>query len=242
MTMTMTKTLSKTFSEHPQRTILETCDLWDIWPDWWGDMTWPKQTMTMTMAMTMAMTFKEHPQRAILETCDLWDTDITFLTIENNNLKIQRYPWIKSVRDSIRNSCDVFHPGRVLQGWLHSQHHHLHLSWHLHHHHHQLSLNHLLQWWVWFFMLSAFNFGDRILIWYTIYKCIWIYMINDHWSLTYFCSSENQDLVWLESCSSNLSSRRSYPHLLHLRQRLLGRRWNASSLACTKKNKSWNFA
>ena len=33
---------------------------------------------------------------------------ITFLTIENNNLNIQSYPWIKSDRDSIRNSCDVF--------------------------------------------------------------------------------------------------------------------------------------
>ena len=35
-------------------------------------------------------------------------TLITFLTIENRNLNIQSYPWIKSDRDSIRNSCDVF--------------------------------------------------------------------------------------------------------------------------------------
>ena len=36
-----------------------------------------------------------------------FETLITFLTIENNNLNIHSYPWIKSDRDSIRNSCDV---------------------------------------------------------------------------------------------------------------------------------------
>ena len=38
-----------------------------------------------------------------------FETLITFLTIENNNLNIHSYPWIKSDRDSIRNSCDVFY-------------------------------------------------------------------------------------------------------------------------------------
>ena len=36
-----------------------------------------------------------------------FETLITFLTIENNNLKIHGDPRIKSDRDSIRNSCDV---------------------------------------------------------------------------------------------------------------------------------------
>ena len=36
-------TITMTFREHPQRAILETCDLWDIWSEWWGDMTWPKK-------------------------------------------------------------------------------------------------------------------------------------------------------------------------------------------------------
>ena len=68
----MTKT--NTFREHLQRAILETCDLWDIWSEWWGDMTWPKQkTMTKTKTKTMTNTFGEHIQRTILETCDLWD-------------------------------------------------------------------------------------------------------------------------------------------------------------------------
>ena len=36
-------------------------------------------------------------------------TLITFLIIENNNRNIHKDPWIKSDRDSIRNSCDVFY-------------------------------------------------------------------------------------------------------------------------------------
>ena len=36
-----------------------------------------------------------------------FETLITFLTIENNNINIHSDPWIKSDRDSIRNSCDV---------------------------------------------------------------------------------------------------------------------------------------
>ena len=48
-TKTMTKTNTNTntmtetniFRELHQRAILETCDLWDIWSEWWGDMTWP---------------------------------------------------------------------------------------------------------------------------------------------------------------------------------------------------------
>ena len=37
----MTKT--NTFREHLQGAILGTSDLWDIWSEWWGDMTWPKK-------------------------------------------------------------------------------------------------------------------------------------------------------------------------------------------------------
>ena len=29
-----------TFTFDIQRAILETCDHWDIWSEWWGDMTW----------------------------------------------------------------------------------------------------------------------------------------------------------------------------------------------------------
>ena len=41
MTMTMTKTMTNTFREHLQRAIFETFELWDIWSEWWGNMTWP---------------------------------------------------------------------------------------------------------------------------------------------------------------------------------------------------------
>ena len=51
-----------------QRATLETCELWDIWSEWWEDMTWPKK-----MTKTKTKTFWEHLLRAILETCDLWD-------------------------------------------------------------------------------------------------------------------------------------------------------------------------
>ena len=53
------------------------------------------------------ITIEEHPQRTILRAVT-FETLKTFLTIENNNLNIHTDPWIKSDRDSIRNSCDVF--------------------------------------------------------------------------------------------------------------------------------------
>ena len=39
----MTKTKTNTYRKLLQRAILETCDLWDIWSEWWGDMNWPKR-------------------------------------------------------------------------------------------------------------------------------------------------------------------------------------------------------
>ena len=38
-TKTKTVTKTNTYREHLQRAILETCDLWNIWSEWWGDMT-----------------------------------------------------------------------------------------------------------------------------------------------------------------------------------------------------------
>ena len=34
---------TNTFREHLHGAILENCDIWDIWSEWWGDMTWPKK-------------------------------------------------------------------------------------------------------------------------------------------------------------------------------------------------------
>ena len=36
-------TMANTLREHLHRAILETCDLWDIWSEWWEDMNWPKK-------------------------------------------------------------------------------------------------------------------------------------------------------------------------------------------------------
>ena len=33
--------MTNTFREHLQRAIFETFELWDIWSEWWGNMTWP---------------------------------------------------------------------------------------------------------------------------------------------------------------------------------------------------------
>ena len=30
-----------TFWKHNNRMTLQTCEVWDIWSEWWGDMTWP---------------------------------------------------------------------------------------------------------------------------------------------------------------------------------------------------------
>ena len=97
--MTNTNIITNTFREHPQPAPLET-----LWPlrlliRVIRDMTWPtKRQWQRQRQWQLKNTIKE------LET---FETLITFLTIENNNLNIHSNPWIKSDRDSIRNSCDV---------------------------------------------------------------------------------------------------------------------------------------
>ena len=69
----MTNTKTNTFRKHLQRATLETCELWDIWPEWWGDMTWPtkRQWRRQWLRKTKwLMTF---------------ETLITILKIENLN-------------------------------------------------------------------------------------------------------------------------------------------------------------
>ena len=56
-------------------TYLETCDLWDIWSEWWGDMTWLKKSTYLQGVLTW------HDQKIYLSTylttlentCDNWD-------------------------------------------------------------------------------------------------------------------------------------------------------------------------
>ena len=37
----LSHSLTKDFTNWHYRVTLETCDLWDIWSEWWGNMTWP---------------------------------------------------------------------------------------------------------------------------------------------------------------------------------------------------------
>ena len=79
-----TKTMTKTFIEHPQRVIQETCDLWDIWSEWWGDMTWPKKTLT----------FREHQQRE--QQKDLWSLNDY---ISDNWEQQSQHSWVPLNKD-----------------------------------------------------------------------------------------------------------------------------------------------
>ncbi len=111
------------------RVTLETCDLWDIWLEWWRDMTWLKNS---TYPPTYLSTYlRAHPQGAILETCDLydicsewwgdltwpkktlqccdiWDTDNYTDNWEPEFMTIFVTWQLIATLDSIRNSCDVF--------------------------------------------------------------------------------------------------------------------------------------
>ena len=105
--------MTKTFREHLQRAIPETCDLCNIWSEWWRDMTRPKRetiTMTNTETKTMSKTkiFREYLQRAIPETCEIWDTDYNFDNWEPGFMTICVTWQLRVTLDSIRNSCDVF--------------------------------------------------------------------------------------------------------------------------------------
>ena len=68
-----------------------------------------KKTMTKTKTMTMTNTETTKMTKTFRD----FETPITFLTFENNNLNIHSDTWIKSDRDSIRNSCDV-----LVQDWF----------------------------------------------------------------------------------------------------------------------------
>ena len=71
-----------------------------------GHMTW-WTTKTNTIKKTNTMTIaKKNPQRTTSETCGLCDAGYISDNWEKN-LNIHSDPWIKSDRDSIRNSCDV---------------------------------------------------------------------------------------------------------------------------------------
>ena len=71
-----------TFTFDIQRATLETCDLWDIWSEWWGDMTWLKKTYLPTLENTLkgrSLTL------ATIETFDLqWWWQLGFSLMEQS--------------------------------------------------------------------------------------------------------------------------------------------------------------
>ena len=92
--------LENTLKERPQRLVtFETFDQSDeeTWPDQNRQWQWQWQWQ-----WHLENTLKDQSSRLVT-----FETLITFMTIENNNLNIHSVPWIKSDRDSIRNSCDV---------------------------------------------------------------------------------------------------------------------------------------
>ena len=71
-TITKTKTMTKTntFREHLQRATLESCNLWDIWSEWCGGMTWPTN-IHWQRQIQLENTFKEQSWRLVtFETSD----------------------------------------------------------------------------------------------------------------------------------------------------------------------------
>ena len=95
-----------------QRATQETCDLKEIWSEWWGDMTRSKKYLPTNIPNhlpTYPLTsLTEHPKGAILETCDLWDTDHNSDNWEPEYMKIFVTWLLRLTLDSICNSCYVY--------------------------------------------------------------------------------------------------------------------------------------
>ena len=69
-TKTKTITMANTFRKHLSRAIFETCDLWDIWSEWWENMTWPtkrqrQRQIQRQWQIHLENTFKERSLRIV---------------------------------------------------------------------------------------------------------------------------------------------------------------------------------
>ena len=113
------------------RVTLETCDLWDFWSEWWGDMTWPKNTYLHTYQFTYLTTYlptylcisiREHPKAkgATIGISDiwLWDTDYNTDNWEPGLMTIFVTWQLIVTLDSICNSCDVLNVF-IAWHWIH---------------------------------------------------------------------------------------------------------------------------
>ena len=72
---------------HPERAIPETCNLWDIWSEWCGHMTWPTNKQW---------------QRAILKIGSRWDSDfISGLGFQSVFFQILLCPYNKDNKERV---------------------------------------------------------------------------------------------------------------------------------------------
>ena len=79
-----------------QRATQETCDLWDIWSEWWGDMCWQFwQFLHCWTILTMTMII-------------LWDIDYNSDNWKPDFMTIFVTWQLRVTLDSICNSCDVY--------------------------------------------------------------------------------------------------------------------------------------
>ena len=92
-------TITKTFREDPQRAAQETYDLWDIWSEWWGNMTRPIKRQCQRQRQRQwqrpwqrhwEKTLKEQPKRPVtFETFDAetWPVQQKYNDNDNDNDK-----------------------------------------------------------------------------------------------------------------------------------------------------------
>ena len=122
------------YGDHLQRLILETCDLWDIWSKWWGEMTWPTKKQwqwqiqrqrqwqihlennprhlwplrhLIRMIRGHELTNNNTVTKTIPQTCDIRDTNYNSDNWEPEFMTTFVAWQLRATLDSIRNSCDV---------------------------------------------------------------------------------------------------------------------------------------
>ena len=101
-------TKTNTFREHIQIVIQETCDFWDIWSEWWGDMTWSTKRQLLKQQKRQSQLQIDRPWQTHDMVCKL---EWFFLHFRQLRTWIQEIivTWQSRVTlDSICNSCDVW--------------------------------------------------------------------------------------------------------------------------------------
>ena len=112
MTLSLTDSLTKvrTLLIDIQRATLETCDLWDIWSKWWGDMTWPKDLPTHLPVHLPSIC----DSRDLFSTCSpLSQPFLNFFSIFLNFFS-QLFFWTFS---QLFSTCDLWHLRHWLKYW-----------------------------------------------------------------------------------------------------------------------------